>query len=61
MTDNANTRIIPQHSFDAQAHLLGAISAGHLAGMLRISNADSAAIVNGHPRGSAGGVYQRIQ
>jgi len=58
MTYNTHTRIIPQHPFDALRHPLGAIGAGYLSGMLRISNPDPTAIVNGHPRSPARGVYQ---
>src|SRR5579871_1172943 len=53
--------IVPKHPFEATRRLRGSIGDDHHAGVLRISDADTAAVVQRNPGGPAGTVEQRIE
>ena len=61
VSNDPHTRIGSQDSFQASRHSRRAIGDDDHAGMLRIADADSAAVVDRHPGGARGGVHQRVQ
>ena len=60
MANNAHAGVIGQHSFDATGHFFGTVSAKNLPGMLRISDANTASVMNRHPGGAAGRIDEGI-
>lgn len=58
---NSKTRIVRQHAVETFRRFVGAVGDGNLAGMERIANADTAAMVKRNPACAAGGIQQRIE
>src|ERR1700692_1126579 len=61
VASHADARIIGEYPFDTLSHFFSAVGDRDLTGMLRVTDANTAAIVNGHPGCAAGGVEQSIQ
>ena len=61
MTQNAHARIARQDALEPSLRTLSSISDHHHSGVLRVADADTAAVVNGNPRRASGRVHERIQ
>jgi len=58
---HARRWIVPQHSRDAGVGFFRAIAHDHEAGVLRVTHADAAAVVERYPGGATGGVEQCVE
>jgi hypothetical protein len=60
VTNHAQARVAGEHAFEAPLGFVGAIGHHYHSGMLRITDADTSAVVDGDPGGAGGGVDQRV-
>src|SRR5258705_13985557 len=61
MTHDADSGIIGQHAVQPRVHFGAAVRDDHLSGMERVSDSDSAAMMERNPTRSGSGVEERIQ
>src|SRR5438045_754098 len=58
---NSDAWIVRENTFNALRHQLSAVGDSHLSGVLRVSDAHPAAIVNGDPACATGSVQQGVK
>src|SRR3954453_23615312 len=60
MSHDTRSRIVPQHTLNATCGGWRSITDNDDARMLGVANANTAAVVDGHPTGAASCIHQRI-
>ena len=60
MAHDAARRIVPQHPLQASRRIVAAVADDHHAGMLRIADADAAAMMDRNPGGARGRIQQAL-